>query len=100
MWPKLCSYHKCRIILRCNRLHQFMLLTVKVVSHLDMDEMDENDLNSASTTFMAIDSHLYRPISVTDTKHKVYDFAPDKKDEFVAVLEVRTRKWMIRPAEC
>ena len=50
--------------------------------------MDDDDLNSALTTFMAIDAHLYRPLSVTDTKHKIYDLAVDKKDCYVAVIEV------------
>ena len=54
-----------------------------------MDDMDEDDLNSSMTTFMAIDGQLYRPLSVTDTKHKIYDFAVDGKDCYVAVIEVR-----------
>ena len=50
--------------------------------------MDDDDLNSAWTTFMAIDAHLYRPLSVTDTKHKIYDFVVDGKDCYVATIEV------------
>ena len=57
--------------------------------------MDEDDLNSSMTTFMAIDGQLYRPLSVTDTKHKIYDFAVDGKDCYVAVIEVRFFKFAL-----
>uniref|UniRef100_H2Z2G8 Uncharacterized protein n=1 Tax=Ciona savignyi TaxID=51511 RepID=H2Z2G8_CIOSA len=61
------------------------------VIHLEMEEIDEVDADSpGTTTFLAIDAHNYRPISVTDTKHKIYDFAADGRDCHVAVIEMES----------
>uniref|UniRef100_H2Z2G6 Uncharacterized protein n=1 Tax=Ciona savignyi TaxID=51511 RepID=H2Z2G6_CIOSA len=65
-----------------------VMYAAKSVSHLEMEEIDEVDADSpGTTTFLAIDAHNYRPISVTDTKHKIYDFAADGRDCHVAVIE-------------
>uniref|UniRef100_H2Z2G5 Uncharacterized protein n=1 Tax=Ciona savignyi TaxID=51511 RepID=H2Z2G5_CIOSA len=44
-----------------------VMYAAKSVSHLEMEEIDEVDADSpGTTTFLAIDAHNYRPISVTD----------------------------------
>nr|XP_002123152.1 DDB1- and CUL4-associated factor 1 isoform X2 [Ciona intestinalis] len=65
-----------------------VMYAAKSLSHLEMEDIDENDDSSpGSTTFLAIDAQNYRPLSVTDTKHKIYDFAADGKDCNLAVIE-------------
>uniref|UniRef100_F6YIR9 Uncharacterized protein n=1 Tax=Ciona intestinalis TaxID=7719 RepID=F6YIR9_CIOIN len=69
-----------------------VMYAAKSLSHLEMEDIDENDDSSpGSTTFLAIDAQNYRPLSVTDTKHKIYDFAADGKDCNLAVIELE--KW-------
>ncbi|CAK8675992.1 unnamed protein product [Clavelina lepadiformis] len=70
-----------------------ILYATKSVSNQDLEDIDEDDLEAGSTTFHAIDAHDYRPLSVTDTKHKIYDFAADRRDSFVAVVERQNGQW-------
>jgi len=62
--------------------------TAQTATHLDMED-DVDEKNSPRTkTFQAIDAHQYCLLSTTDTKHRIYDFAADSKDCYVAVIEV------------
>nr|CAB3267619.1 protein VPRBP [Phallusia mammillata] len=77
--------------IRFNNTGTVMFAAQTVNHHLE-EEFELEDLTSNSKTFQTIDAQQYCPLSVTDTKQVINDFAVDGKDSNIAVIERQTNE--------